>query len=68
VEEEQDEMFPDAKKYLGEKRLVELGLQLEERKQNLRAEMGLEVEKARRPSRHRKYQGYEIQITQLVKI
>jgi hemerythrin superfamily protein len=46
VEEEQDEMFPDAKKYLGEKRLVELGLQLEERKQNLRAEMGLEVEEA----------------------
>jgi iron-sulfur cluster repair protein YtfE (RIC family) len=35
VKEEEGEMFPDAKKFLGEKRLMELGEQLEERKQEL---------------------------------
>ena len=35
VKEEEGEMFPDAKKFLGEKRLMELGKQLEERKQQL---------------------------------
>ena len=35
VKEEETEMFPDAKKFLGEKRLKELGAQLEARKQQL---------------------------------
>jgi len=35
VKEEETEMFPDAKKFLGEKRLMELGAQLEARKQQL---------------------------------
>ncbi|MHB8384043.1 MAG: hemerythrin domain-containing protein [Candidatus Binataceae bacterium] len=35
VKEEEGEMFPDAKKFLGEKRLVELGEKLEARKQEL---------------------------------
>ena len=35
VKEEEGEMFPDAKRFLGEGRLVELGAQLEARKQAL---------------------------------
>ena len=35
VKEEEREMFPDAKRFLGESRLVELGAQLEARKQAL---------------------------------
>jgi len=35
VKDEEGEMFPDAKKFLGEGRLVELGAQLEARKQQL---------------------------------
>jgi hemerythrin superfamily protein len=35
VKDEEGEMFPDARKFLGEKRLMELGMELEERKQNL---------------------------------
>jgi iron-sulfur cluster repair protein YtfE (RIC family) len=35
VKEEEGEMFPDAKKFLGESRLVEVGAQLEARKQEL---------------------------------
>ena len=35
VKEEETEMFPDAKKFLGEKRLKELGAQLEARKKQL---------------------------------
>jgi hypothetical protein len=35
VEEEEREMFPDAKRFLGESHLVELGAQLEARKQEL---------------------------------
>ena len=35
VKEEEGEMFPDAKKFLGEKRLVKLGEQLEARKGKL---------------------------------
>jgi hypothetical protein len=35
VEEEEGEMFPDASKFLGESRLVELGAELAERKQQL---------------------------------
>ena len=35
VKDEETEMFPDAKKFLGEKRLMELGAELEARKQQL---------------------------------
>jgi hypothetical protein len=35
VKEEEGEMFSDAKKFLGESRLVEVGAQLEARKQEL---------------------------------
>lgn len=35
VKDEEGEMFPDAKRFLGESRLVELGAQLEARKQQL---------------------------------
>ena len=35
VKDEEGEMFPDAKKFLGESRLVELGAEMEERKQEL---------------------------------
>ena len=35
VKEEETEMFPDAKRFLGEKRLMELGAQLEARKLQL---------------------------------
>ena len=35
IEEEETEMFPDAKKFLREKRLMELGAELEARKQQL---------------------------------
>jgi hemerythrin superfamily protein len=36
VEDEEGEMFPDAKKFLSERRLVELGNELENRKQQLK--------------------------------
>jgi len=36
VKEEESEMFPDAKKFLGEKRLNELGAELQARKQELK--------------------------------
>jgi hemerythrin superfamily protein len=36
VKDEESEMFPDAKKFLGERRLVELGAELETRKQQLK--------------------------------
>jgi hemerythrin superfamily protein len=36
VKEEEGEMFPDAKKFLGESRLTELGAELEARKQQLK--------------------------------
>jgi hemerythrin superfamily protein len=35
IKEEEGEMFPDAKKFLGEHRLVELGAKLESRKEQL---------------------------------
>jgi hypothetical protein len=35
VKDEEGEMFPDAKKFLGERRLMELGVQLEKRKREL---------------------------------
>ena len=36
VKEEEGEMFPDARKFLGEKRLIELGGELQARKQELK--------------------------------
>jgi len=36
VKDEEGEMFPDAKKFLSERRLVELGAELEKRKQQLK--------------------------------
>ena len=36
VKEEEGEMFPDARKFLGEKRLIELGAELNARKQELK--------------------------------
>jgi hemerythrin superfamily protein len=44
VKEEEDEMFPDAKKFLGETRLVELGAQLEARKQQLKTPIAAKTE------------------------
>jgi len=35
VKDEEDEMFPDAKKFLGESRLIELGAEMASRKQQL---------------------------------
>jgi hypothetical protein len=35
IKEEEGEMFPDAKKFLGEHRLIELGAKLESRKEQL---------------------------------
>ena len=46
VEEEQDEMFPEVRKALGNDRLEELGRQLEARKQSLVAEQGEDEEEA----------------------
>jgi hemerythrin superfamily protein len=40
VKEEEGEMFPDAKKFLGEKRLMGLGAQLEARKAELERNSG----------------------------
>jgi hemerythrin superfamily protein len=36
VKEEEGEMFPDARKFLGERRLIELGAELQARKQELK--------------------------------
>ena len=36
VKEEEGEMFPDARKFLGEKRLMALGAELQARKQELK--------------------------------
>ena len=43
VKEEEGEMFPDAKKFLGESRLVELGAQLEARKQELENNLAVQA-------------------------
>ena len=47
VKEEEGEMFPDARKFLGEKRLVALGAELQARKQELEDNL------LSRPSHHR---------------
>jgi hemerythrin superfamily protein len=45
VKDEEDEMFPDAKKFLGEKRLMELGTELYARKQYLEENPASPVDK-----------------------
>jgi hypothetical protein len=40
VEDEESEMSPDARKFLGERRVVELGTELETRKQQLKTQPG----------------------------
>jgi len=44
VKEEEGEMFPDAKKYLGEKQLAELGMRLAARKQELMGDSEMDSE------------------------
>jgi hemerythrin superfamily protein len=52
VKEEEGEMFPDAKKLLGEKRLAELGDQLEARKQQLAKNPSTKSASPPRPAVH----------------
>jgi hemerythrin superfamily protein len=49
VKEEEGEMFPDAKRFLGESRLVELGAQLEARKQALENNLASEPASGNQP-------------------
>lgn len=52
VKDEQTEMFPDAKKFLGEKRLMALGVELDMRKQELaEGPVGRPSDKSRMPMR-----------------
>ena len=52
VKEEEGEMFPDAKKFLGESRLVDMGAQLEARKQKLENNLASKPESGNQPSVH----------------
>jgi hemerythrin superfamily protein len=52
VKEEETEMFPDAKKFLGEKRLLELGAELEARKQQLEKNPGSKPALRNQPAAH----------------
>ena len=52
VKEEEREMFPDAKRFLGESRLVELGAQLEARKQALENNLASKPASANQPRAH----------------
>jgi hemerythrin superfamily protein len=52
VKDEETEMFPDAKKFLGEKRLIELGAQLEARKQQLEKQPASEQASGNQPAAH----------------
>src|SRR6266478_1087167 len=49
VKEEEGEMFPDAKRFLGESRLVELGAQLEARKQELENNLASKLASGNQP-------------------
>ena len=51
-EEEEGEMFPDAKRFLGESRLVELGAQLEARKQELENNLASKPASGNQPRAH----------------
>jgi iron-sulfur cluster repair protein YtfE (RIC family) len=52
VREEEREMFPDAKRFLGESRLVELGAQLEARKQALENNLACKPASGNQQSAH----------------
>lgn len=52
VKEEEGEMFPDAKRFLGESRLVELGAQLEARKQELENNLASKPASDNQPRAH----------------
>ena len=52
VKEEEEEMFPDAKSFLGESRLVELGAQLEARKQELENNLASKPASGNQPKAH----------------
>ena len=52
VKEEETEMFPDAKKFLREKRLMELGAELEARKQQLEKNPASKSSLESRPAAH----------------
>jgi hemerythrin superfamily protein len=52
VKEEEGEMFPDAKGFLGESRLVELGAQLEARKQELENNLASKPASGNQPRAH----------------
>jgi hemerythrin superfamily protein len=52
VKEEEGEMFPDAKRFLGESRLVELGAQLEARKQELENNLAPKPASGNQPRAH----------------
>ena len=52
VKEEEGEMFPDAKRFLGESRLVELGAQLEARKQELENNLASKPASGNQPRAH----------------
>jgi hemerythrin superfamily protein len=52
VKEEEGEMFPDAKRFLGESRLVELGAQLEARKQELENNLASKPASGNQPRTH----------------
>jgi len=52
VKEEEGEMFPDAKRFLGESRLVELGAQLEARKQEFENNLASKPASGNQPKAH----------------
>jgi iron-sulfur cluster repair protein YtfE (RIC family) len=52
VKEEEGEMFPDAKRLLGESRIVELGAQLEARKQALENNLASRLASGNQPRAH----------------
>jgi hemerythrin superfamily protein len=52
VKEEETEMFPDAKRFLGEKRLMELGAQLEARKEQLEKHPASKLALDNKPAAH----------------
>jgi iron-sulfur cluster repair protein YtfE (RIC family) len=52
VKEEEGEMFPDAKRFLGESRLVELGAQLQARKQELENNLASKQASGHQPRAH----------------
>src|ERR1700730_14822450 len=52
IKEEEGEMFPDAKKFLGEHQLIELGAKLESRKEQLEATLTSKPASSNQPKRH----------------